>query len=80
MISLNCVSGKALICVAIYRLQEIKLSIFLDELYDLFVFVNVLSDTVIISGDINIHQDIATNPGTIKLIEKPSETNSYQIF
>ena len=66
IVSLTCVTGKTIVCVVIYRHQEVKLSIFLDEVYDLFVYANIISDTVIISGDINIHQDILSDPGAVK--------------
>ena len=54
-VRLPCKDNNTLILISVYRLQDIDVSIFLDEFSDLLEMHTVLHDSFIIAGDINIH-------------------------
>ena len=59
--STNSNKTKYVLLLCIYRLQEISLSIFLDELTELLSSQSALRTNIIIAGDFNIHLEIESS-------------------
>ena len=50
---LSCVNNKKIILISIYRLQDVPISLFYEEFTVLLEIYSVLSESLILAGDIN---------------------------
>lgn len=55
--------------ICVYRLQEVTVSRFIDELDTLLASRFTENNNLILLGDVNIHMDAPTNPSTIRFVE-----------
>ena len=69
MCTVRCYTGMKLLLIAIYRLQKTSVVNFINELHCLLTFALSLNDSVVISGDINIHMDVPLDPSNTKLLK-----------
>ena len=65
---LSCVNNKKIILISIYRLQDVPISLFYEEFTELLEIYSVLSESLIIAGDINIHVE-TEDPSSLKFHE-----------
>ena len=51
-------NGKTVLLVSLYRLLFVSVTVFLDEIVDLFEYLSSCPEEILICGDININMDV----------------------
>ena len=78
MLSTKLRTGARVILITLYRLQEISYSTFFNELTELLESVCAMSESFIMSGDINFHLDNPNDPHVIDLYNLLDSFNCIQ--
>ena len=54
-------NNKSLLVISIYRVLFVPVTVFLEEIVELFEYLMALKDDIILAGDVNIHMDTNEN-------------------